>query len=101
MATNVNPTRMELTRLKHRLATAVRGHKLLKDKRDEMVRQFMIYIRRKPRELRVKMEKALQNVSPRNHGETGIKWGSKMMSVDAAMRHPAQVPFFVFLKTTP
>ena len=46
MATNVNPTRMELTRLKRRLATAVRGHKLLKDKRDEMVRQFMIYIRR-------------------------------------------------------
>ena len=62
MATNVNPTRMELTRLKRRLATAVRGHKLLKDKRDEMVRQFMIYIRRN-HELRLKMEKALQNVS--------------------------------------
>ena len=57
MATNVNPTRMELTRLKRRLATAVRGHKLLKDKRDEMVRQFMIYIRRN-HELRLKMEKA-------------------------------------------
>lgn len=42
----VNPTRMELTRLKRRLATAERGHKLLKDKRDEMVRQFMEYIRR-------------------------------------------------------
>ena len=37
----VNPTRMELTRLKKRLAVAVRGHKLLKDKRDEMVRRFM------------------------------------------------------------
>ena len=42
----VNPTRMELTKTKKRLATAARGHKLLKDKQDEMARQFMIYIRR-------------------------------------------------------
>jgi V/A-type H+/Na+-transporting ATPase subunit D len=41
----VNPTRMELTRIKRRLVTAKRGHKLLKDKRDEMVRQFIIIIR--------------------------------------------------------
>ncbi|MBO4795054.1 MAG: V-type ATP synthase subunit D [Clostridia bacterium] len=45
MAT-VNPTRMELTKTKKRLSTAARGHKLLKDKQDEMARQFMIYIRR-------------------------------------------------------
>ena len=37
----VNPTRMELRRLKTRLKTATRGHKLLKDKSDEMVRRFM------------------------------------------------------------
>ncbi len=58
MAINVNPTRMELTRLKKRLATAVRGHKLLKDKRDEMVRRFMGYIRRN-RELRESIDAKL------------------------------------------
>lgn len=55
----VNPTRMELTRLKKRLAVASRGHKLLKDKRDEMVRQFMLLIRRN-RELRLSVEAALE-----------------------------------------
>ena len=42
---NVNPTRMELKKLKGRLATAVRGHKLLKDKSDEMIRRFSVIIR--------------------------------------------------------
>lgn len=46
---NVNPTRMELRRLKLRLKTAVRGHKLLKDKADETVRQFMLYIKENKR----------------------------------------------------
>lgn len=44
-ALRVNPTRMEMTRIKKRLVTATRGHKLLKDKRDEMVRQFISIIR--------------------------------------------------------
>ena len=42
---NVNPTRMELTRLKKQLSTAMRGHKLLKDKRDELMRQFLDLVR--------------------------------------------------------
>ncbi|KEI04645.1 ATP synthase subunit D [Clostridium botulinum] len=42
---NVNPTRMELTRLKKRLTTAVRGHKLLKDKQDELMRRFIDLIK--------------------------------------------------------
>ena len=42
---NVNPTRMELKKLKARLKTAQRGHKLLKDKTDEMVRRFAVIVR--------------------------------------------------------
>lgn len=42
---NVNPTRMELKKLKSRLSTAKRGHKLLKDKTDEMVRRFSVIIK--------------------------------------------------------
>lgn len=56
------PTRMELTRLKARLKTATRGHKLLKDKRDELMRQFMESVR-KNRELRAKVEKGLEEAN--------------------------------------
>jgi len=58
MAIQVKPTRMELTRLKKRLVTAKRGHKLLKDKRDEMVRQFIGMIRENQR-LRRQVEREL------------------------------------------
>ncbi|MCI9407943.1 MAG: V-type ATP synthase subunit D [Clostridia bacterium] len=55
---NVNPTRMELKKLKARLTTAVRGHKLLKDKSDEMVRRFSLIIKENKR-LREEVEKEL------------------------------------------
>ena len=55
---NVNPTRMELTRLKKRLVTARRGHKLLKDKRDELMRQFLEIVRQNL-VLREKVEESL------------------------------------------
>lgn len=58
---NVNPTRMELTKLKKQLATSVRGHKLLKDKQDEMVRQYMLLIK-KNRALRLEVEEELNKV---------------------------------------
>lgn len=55
---NVNPTRMELSKLKKKLQSARRGHKLLKDKRDELMRQFMILIRETLR-LREEVEAAI------------------------------------------
>lgn len=62
MSTNVNPTRMELTKTKNQLATAERGHKLLKDKQDEMVRQFIGLIN-KNRALRLEIESEMANIS--------------------------------------
>ena len=41
MKLQVSATRMELLRLKKRLVVAKRGHKLLKDKFDELMRKFM------------------------------------------------------------
>ncbi len=58
---NVNPTRMELKKLKARLKTATRGHKLLKDKSDEMIRRFSVLIRRN-KLLREEAEKELGSV---------------------------------------
>ena len=54
----ITPTRMVLNQLKGRLKTAARGHKLLKDKRDELMRQFMEVIRLN-KELRLRVEAGL------------------------------------------
>ena len=54
----VNPTRMALSELKLRLVTAKRGHKLLKDKQDELMRQFINLIKEN-KKLRVEVEKEL------------------------------------------
>ena len=61
-STRVNPTRMELTRQKKKLMSATRGHKLLKDKRDELVRQFMDMIKENMR-LRLKVEEGLKRAN--------------------------------------
>lgn len=55
---NVKPTRMELSNLKNRLKTAKRGHKLLKDKRDELMRRFVGLIQEN-NSLRCEVESAL------------------------------------------
>lgn len=59
---NVNPTRMELTRLKKKLAVATRGHKLLKDKRDELMRQFLDIVREN-KELRTSVEESIRKAN--------------------------------------
>ena len=61
-STTINPTRQELNRLKNRLRTSIRGHKLLKDKRDELMKQFLEIVRRN-RELRAKVEKGLEQAN--------------------------------------
>ncbi len=57
---NVNPTRMELSRLKKRLATSTRSHKLLKDKQDELMRQFINLVKYNNK-LRKEVEDQLQS----------------------------------------
>ena len=64
---NVNPTRMQLSSLKKKLASAQRGHKLLKDKRDELMRQFMNLIK--------------ENKQLRNEVEAGIADANRYMAV--------------------
>lgn len=58
-SSQIIPTRMELSRIKDKLAVARKGHKLLKDKRDELMRQFLIMVR--------------ENMELRKHVEEGIR----------------------------
>lgn len=61
---NVNPTRMELTRLKKQKATATRGHKLLKDKQDELMRRFILMVKENDklrRDVEAELVKSMEN----------------------------------------
>ena len=85
-ATVVNPTRMELTRLKGKLKTSLRGHKLLKDKRDELMKQFLDTVR-EVRQLRSQVEEELMRV----HGSFTV--ASAVMSgpaMEQALMYPKQ-----------
>lgn len=82
----INPTRMELTRLKGRLKTAVRGHKLLKDKRDELMRQFLENVRLN-RQLRAEVEESIAKANQ------ALAIAGAVMSPDAlrqALLYPVQ-----------
>ena len=76
-AKQVNPTRMELTRLKKKRITAIRGHKLLKDKRDELMRQFLELVR--------------ENKALRENVEAGINAANKNFSLAASGMTDAEV----------
>lgn len=72
---NVNPTRMELTRLKKRVVVARRGHKLLKDKRDELMKKFLELVK-KNKKLREQVEEMMMDV------HSGFLIASSIMSAE-------------------
>lgn len=83
---NVNPTRMELTNLKRKLVTAKRGHKLLKDKRDELMRRFLDLVREN-KKLRKKVE---QGIFEANQHMAVARSVMSDSSLDVALMMPAQ-----------
>lgn len=102
----VNPTRMEMKRLQTRYQTARKGHKLLKDKRDELMRQFLDIVR-EDKTLREKIEASLSEyyasftvasavtgpqmletalICPKKEGEINVTY-KNMMSVTVPELH--------------
>ncbi len=89
---HVNPTRMELSRQKKKLVTAVRGHKLLKDKRDELMRQFLEMVR----ENKALREKVEAGIAAANKNFVLAKAGVSDATLNAALLAPKQE---VYLET--
>ena len=85
-STTVIPTRMELTRLKKKLNTAVKGHRLLKDKRDELMREFLELVKVNM-ELREKVEKGIDAA---NKNFVLAKAGMSEQTLRTAMMAPKQ-----------
>lgn len=101
----VNPTRMELSGLKKRLRVATRGHKLLKDKRDEMMRQFVDFVRENKR-IREQVERettaAMKDflmaraVMSSENLETAVLMPSRKVSLEVSKRNVMSVNVPVF-----
>ena len=85
-AKQVNPTRMELTRLKKKRITAIRGHKLLKDKRDELMRQYLDLVRENM-EVRRRVEAGIQSA---NRNLVIAKAGMSEAALNTALMAPKQ-----------
>ncbi len=93
---NVNPTRMVLTNLKRRLKVARRGHKLLKDKRDELMKKFLEIVRQN-KEMREKVEEMLQKahssfvmaraVTPTEIIEEALMFPKKKISLEVSTKN--------------
>lgn len=108
---NVNPTRMVLTSLKKKLAVATRGHKLMKDKRDELMKQFLD-LARQNKVLREDVERQLAEVY-QNFAIASAVMSNEVL--EEALMYPKQgvslkvgnknvmsvdVPVFEFITTT-
>ena len=88
-STQITPTRMELTKTKRKLATARRGHKLLKDKRDELMRQFL-EMAKENMELRQKVEAGILSA---NKNFVIAKAGMDEATLNTALMAPKQEVF--------
>ena len=85
-STQINPTRMELTRLKKKKVTAIRGHKLLKDKRDELMRQYLDLVKENMA-LRLKVEEGILSA---NKNFVIAKAGMSDAALNTALMAPKQ-----------
>ncbi len=83
---NVNPTRMQLQRLKKQRTTAVRGHKMLKDKRDELMRRFLELVK-EARILRENVERSIENCNAHFVNASAVMFKK---SLDASLMSPKQ-----------
>lgn len=108
----MNPTRMELTRLKKKLVTATRGHKLLKDKRDELMRQFLDKVRENKR-LRERVEQGIKAANknfllaragmPDEVLNTSLLAPKQKVSLESGVENvmSVEIPQFTFKTRTP